>query len=127
MSNIINTQGINTIRFAKDIQLYCPMGKDMYLAHINVDIVPDEEIMDYCETNAFLEKMDKAPYIIEDAVNVIYKHIEAAIKPRDLVVKIYAQSHVHMPVEVVKAMNHDCNCCPCNAATSQPQEETVNA
>lgn len=124
MSNIINTQGINNIRFNKDIQLYCPMGKDIYFAHIDVQIVPGEEIMDYCETNEFIQKMDKAPYIIEDAVNVIYKHIEAAIKPRDLVVKIWAQSRVHMPVEVVKAMEHDCNHCPCNA---QPKEETANA
>lgn len=109
MSNIINTQGINKIRFNKDIQLYCPMGRDIYLAHIDVEIVPGKEIMDYCETNDFLEKMEKGPYIIEDAVNVIYKHIEAAIKPRDLVVKIWAQGRAHMPVEIVKAMATDSN------------------
>lgn len=124
MSNIINTQGINSIRFTKGIQLYCPMGKDFYFADIYVDIVPGEEIMDYCETDDFIQKMDKAPYIIEDAVDAIYKHIEAAIKPRHLVVKIHACSDVHMPVEVTKAMQHDCGHRHCN---TEPKEGAGNA
>ena len=104
MPNIKNTQRISNILIEKQIHMFCPMGKDTYKADITIDIIPDKEIMDYCETDAFIKSMNHAPFIIEDAVAVIYAHILDTIKPLYLEVTIHASEGAHMPVTVSKQM-----------------------
>lgn len=125
MANIPNPHKINEITLEKNLTLYCPMGKDMYHACIHATIIPGDEIMDYCETDRFLKDMNKAPLIIEDAVNAVYQHIHEAIKPRWLEVSITAVSDAHMPVTVTKRSTdiyEDC-CSGCEHA----KEDSTNA
>lgn len=123
MSNITNYQGITDIRFTKELRLYCPMGKDMYTAHVHVQFSPDKEIMDYCETNRFLDEMNQGAFIIEDAIKVIYDHIENSIHPLTLEVSITAESAAHMPVMVTKTKPAVFDCC----SSCDTQEEQTHA
>lgn len=98
---IKNTQGITSIEFEQKVQAFCPMGADYYTATIYVEMDPDENIMDYCETTNFIKSLGGKELIIEELVAVVFDHIKQ-YKPKYLKVSAYAESNVHFPVTVTK-------------------------
>lgn len=102
MNTIENGYGISQIVIDKHLILYCPMGKDYYDADVNIVIIPADSIMDYCETDKFLKEMNGEGYIIEDAAETIFNHVNDGIKPNGLIVTIRAANGAHMPVSVSK-------------------------
>lgn len=101
--SIQNTQKITRITFERQVQAYCPMGEDYYTANIHVVMEPDNEIMDYCETDKFIKDLGGKSLIIEDLVNAVYDNVKQ-YKPKHLKVSAKAESNVHFPVIVTKEM-----------------------
>lgn len=99
--SIENTQKITRITFEQKVQAYCPMGGDFYTADVRVVMVPDKEIMDYCETDKFIKSLGGKSLIIEDLVNEVFENIKQ-YKPKYLKVSASAESNVHFPVIVTK-------------------------
>ena len=102
MANVQNKQGITEITITKKLKMYCPLGKDTYKAKITATFEPDSVYMDYCDLDAFLDGMKGRSYIIEEAVKVVYDHIQASIHPKALQVTVEGHSRVHMPVVATK-------------------------
>lgn len=100
--NIDNSMGITEIYFEKEVQAYCPLGKDFYTAELCVTFTPDEKIMDYCETDNFIKGLSGKSLIIEDLVEKVYEHIQDEIYPAHLQVTAKAKSNSHFYVEVTK-------------------------
>jgi len=99
---IKNTQGITAIDFESQVQAFCPLGNDFYTAKIYVNMEPDKNIMDYCDTDKFIKSLGGKTLIIEDLVASIFDHIKQ-YEPKYLEVSAYAESNVHFPVTVTKA------------------------
>jgi hypothetical protein len=100
-TTIPNEQGITQIFFEKQVQAFCPLGKDYYTAVMRVVMTPDKEIMDYCETDSFIKSLGGKDLIIEDLVFELYQHIKQ-YKPKCLKVSARAESNTHFPVIVTK-------------------------
>lgn len=98
---IQNKYGITSIKFAREIQAYCPLGRDYYTATIYVDMQPAEMIMDYCHTDKFIKSLGGQRLIIEDLVARVYNHIKQ-YEPKHLSVSAEAKSNTHFPVIVTK-------------------------
>lgn len=102
MARFKNKQGITSITGRKRISLYCPLGKDYYTADIDVSLVPDNVIMDYCELDTYLNNQSGLSLIIEDLIDKVYNHLQDEYKPKSLTVNVKAYSNTHLPVEVSK-------------------------
>lgn len=107
MANIKNTYGISSIHLEKELTLYCPMGEADYQAKVTVNIFPADEIMDYCETDAFLTSLNGQPLIIEELASKVHDHIVEAIDPHHVKVQVDVSEAAHMPVTVIKTGARD--------------------
>lgn len=103
MSKFVHTQGITNVNFTKTVTVFCPLGNDYYTAHITVDFVPETAMMDYLdEENFFKNEIQGSKLIIEDVVQMVYKHLSKEYSPKYLKVKVYAENATHFPVTVEK-------------------------
>lgn len=102
MANIRNEEGITEIKIERHFIFFCPMGGKHYDADVVVTFVPDEEIMDYCDTEECFKSMDGGDYTVEAATDKIFSHIKTAVNPKKLSVVLRVTNGVHSPVEVKK-------------------------
>lgn len=104
MSTIKNSQGISLITFSANVRCFCPMGNDYYTNQFDVSFVPDEFIPDYCDIDEFLDGMNDAQLIIEDAVNSVFEYMKNTYFPIHLEVSSTVTDAVHLPVTVTKTL-----------------------
>lgn len=102
MSEFENTMEITEIEFEKHVQAFCPLGKAYCTYELTVTIHPNLWIPDYCELEAFLNKMAGGTMTIEECVDQVYGHIWLVYRPHHLVVSLYCGDAVHFPVTVTK-------------------------
>ena len=101
MASFENKQGITLIKMHKKTRHFCPLGNDWYTARIEVELVPGETIMDYCDVDRFFKAINKGEQIIEDVVAQVFGHFEV-YGPKALKVTASVMNAAHLPVEVTK-------------------------
>ena len=102
MAEFYNKQGITEITFTQNIQCFCPLGNDWYTNHVEVNMIPDETIPDYCDVDDFLRGLAGKSLIIEDVVDAIYSYLCTNYKPKSVRVQSSVDDAKHLPVTVVK-------------------------
>lgn len=96
-----NKYKINDIEIEMRARCFCPLGQDWYTNQFEIEFQPDETIPDYCELDAFLKNnIDGKEYIIEEAVSVLFEHLEQQYKPVFLCVKSRVTDAAHSAVTV---------------------------
>ena len=80
------------------------MGNDWYTANIEVEIMPDQLIPDYCDVDAFVtRKISGKELIIEQVVYELYQYFEKEYNPASLKVSVKTDNAAHSAVVVTKS------------------------
>ena len=98
-----NTYGISMYEFEREIQAYCPLGKDFYTCNVLVLFAPRNTLFDFCVVDKFIQSLGGSEVIIEELVAKVFDFIKE-YDPRDLTVSGIAKSNTHFPVKVTKIM-----------------------
>lgn len=96
-----NTYEITAYEFEREIQAFCPLGKDFYTCNIKVTLNPADEIFDFCEVDNFIKGLGGKNAIIEELVAEVHAFMKK-FNPHFLEVQGIAKSNTHFPVTVTK-------------------------
>lgn len=96
-----NIYGKINYDFEREIQAYCPLGKDYYTCKIRVFFEANEEIFDFCVIDDYIKSLGGSRMIIEELVTAVYDRL-SEYKPLSLTVNGEAKSNIHFPVTVSK-------------------------
>lgn len=99
-----NTQKISNIIMKPSAITKCEIGQDWYKHDFEIDFTPADLYPDYMEEEAWImENIDGKELNIEDAVNILYEHLEKVYDPDKLQITDYiAGNKVHFDVIVKK-------------------------
>lgn len=97
-----NKNGITKATFAKQFTAWCPIGQQSYIADVTVEVLPVDEIPDYCELNRELDGINGKELIIEALATEVYAITKAAFGNAPAKVTVDVKESAHMPVTVAK-------------------------
>lgn len=101
---ITNDYGIDNIVIYLSSNNYCTLGRDWYTANIEVKIMPDKFIPDYCEVDKYIQdEVSGKHFIIEQVVEEVFKYFETTYNPLKLNVTVKTDNATHSAVEVSKS------------------------
>jgi len=82
---IKNIQSIKKIVMKPTAITKCQIGQDWYKHEFVIEFVPDNFYPDYMEEESWImNNIDGKELNIEDAVDVLYKHLEELYAPKEL-------------------------------------------
>lgn len=102
MAKFENVQGITEIRFEQNVQCYCPLGDDWYTNQLNITMIPNKIIPDYCDVDNFIRGLSGTSLIIEDVIKCLFEYIMREYEPKNVRIESYVNDAKHLPVRVIK-------------------------
>lgn len=102
MASFANTQGITKINMSQNIQCFCPLGNDWYTNQVEIELIPDKIIPDYCEVDDFVRSLGGESLIIEDVVKALFDYFKNSYGCSYVKIKSYVNDAKHLSVSVVK-------------------------
>lgn len=102
MGSFENKQGINKIKLFQNVQCFCPLGNDWYTNNIQIEIIPNKIIPDYCEVDEFIRSLSGNNYIIEDVVYSIFEYFKKVYNCEYVKVESTVTDAKHLNVIVIK-------------------------
>jgi hypothetical protein len=97
-----NKYGNIEMQFNQNVRCFCPLGDSFYCATVDVDVIPDKWIPDYCDVQRDLRKLDGKPLILEDLLLEVYNYLIKEVEPKHLTVSVYSDDANHFPVRLTK-------------------------
>lgn len=99
-----NSQGITRITMKPTAITKCQIGQDWYKHEFYIEFTPGDFYPDYMEEEKWImANIDGMELNIEDAVSILYSHINKAYNPKELHITDYISGNkVHFDVIVEK-------------------------
>lgn len=97
-----NSEDISKVTLTKQIKAWCPIGKQGYLANVTVEVLPVDEIPDYCKLDKELDNINGEALIIEELATEVYAIAKAAFGNAPAKATVDVKESAHMPVTVAK-------------------------
>ena len=95
-----NTYQVDTIKNFHEVSCFCPLGRDNYTAHVEIEVMGPAILPDYLDTDKFIASLYGNELIIEDLAHKIALHFKQQTEADTVLVMASVSNAKHSPVEV---------------------------
>lgn len=102
MAAFENTQGITNVKLLGRFRAYCPLGKAWYSGEVYAELTNPTYLVDYCDVDKFISRIDGTETIIEDVVAKVHSYLLDKTQSANVLVECNVKDAAHLPVTVIK-------------------------
>lgn len=97
-----NDYKVTKYAFSKSITAFCPLGKKGYLAKIEAEVYPKDEIEDFIVIDKAISALEGQSLTGEAMADAVFQILKNAYKTNNIKVAVDGVTNAHLPVVIYK-------------------------